>query len=130
MFEWLLEFFASASEGRPPGTGGNLLEGGAIDRGIDAIVQLFLWFGLFESEELNYSMNVVLGTVEALGGAVLISMGLRQVDLTGSADGEGLRRVARRTVGEVVKTVLGQILRIVGVVRASAGLVLLIGNLL
>ena len=75
------------------------------------------WNDRFESDELNHSMNVVLGIVEALTGAVLITMGLRQLDFADSAGGEELRRIARRTAGEAVKTLLGHFLRVVGIVR-------------
>lgn len=130
MLESMPGLFAAAGDASAAEIGRNLLEGSAIDGIVGAIRQLLLWFDLFESDELNRSLNVVLGVVEGLGGAVLISMGLRQLDLTDPAEGEGLRRVARRTTGEAVKTVLGHLLRLVGIVRGSAGLLLLFGNLL
>ena len=107
-----------------------LLEGGAVDRGIAALMQLFLWADPFADDGRNHALNLFLVTLEALAGTVLISSVWRQVNYTDPADGEGLRRVARRTAGEVVKTLVGHALRIVGVVRGAAGLLLIIAKLL
>ena len=107
-----------------------LLEGGAVDRGIGVLMQIFLWADPFTDDGLNHALNLFLGIPEALAGTVLISSGWHQLDYAKLADGEGLRRVARRTAGEVVKTLLGHSLRLVGVVRGAAGLFLIIANLL
>ena len=107
-----------------------LLEGGAVDRGIGALIQVFLWADPFSADGRNHALNLFLGIPEALAGTVLISSGLRQLDYTEPADGKGLRRVARRTAGEVIKTLLGHSLRLVGVVRGAAGLFLIIASLL
>jgi len=127
MLEPILEFFAAAVEALPD-AGGILPEGGAFDRVVDAIRQLFLWFDLLESDDFNQLLNIVLGIIEALGGAVLISMGLPQLNLVDSIDGEELTRVTQRTAGEVVKTLLGHLLRLVGIVRGLAGLVFLVAS--
>ena len=107
-----------------------LLQGGAVDRGIGALMQLFLWADPFADDGRNHALNLFVGILEALAGTLLISSGWHQLDYTNPADGEGLRRVARRTAGEVVKTLLGHSLRLVGVVRGAAGLLLIIANLL
>jgi hypothetical protein len=107
-----------------------LLEGGAVGRGIGVLKQLFLWADPFPGDGGNHALNLFLGPLEALAGTVLISSGLRQIDYRNPSDGEGLRRVERRTAGEVVKTLLGHSLRLVGVVRGAAGLLLIIANLL
>jgi hypothetical protein len=117
MLEAVLEFFTAVSEGLTSDAEGNPLGGGALARGLAAVSQLFLWLDLFESDELNYTVNVVLGVVEALLGTVTISMGQRQLDLT-SSEGGGLPRLARRTAGEVVQTLLGH-LRCCAVLRRS-----------
>jgi hypothetical protein len=110
--------------------GAGVLERGDIERWIDAPRQLFLWADPFEDSGLNYALNLFLGTAEALAGTILVSHGQRQVDFMNSGDEKGLRRVARRTAGEVVKTLLGHALRIAGVIRAAGGIYLGIAHLL
>jgi hypothetical protein len=107
-----------------------LQEGGAVDRGLGALMQVFLWADPFTVAGRNHALNLFVGSLEALAGTVLISSGWRQINYTNPADGEGLRRVARRTTGEVVKTLLGHFLRLAGVARGAAGLLLIIGSLL
>lgn len=109
---------------------GILLEGGAVDSGIGALMQIFLWADPFLNEGGNHALNLFLGIVEILAGTVLISSGWRQVDYASRADAEGLSRVAKRTPGEVVKSLLGHSLRLAGVLRGAAGLLLIIASLL
>jgi hypothetical protein len=103
---------------------GNHLERDTIERWGDAPRQLLLWADAFEDIGLNYALNFFFGIAEILAGTILISHGRRQLDFTNPARGKELRRVANRTAGEVVKTVLGHILRLVGVARGAAGLFL------
>ena len=105
------------------------LEGRTIDRWVNAPRQLLLWADPFEDNGRNYVLNFLLGIAEALAGTVLISHGQRQVDFTNASDGAGLRRVARRTTGEVVKTALGHVLRLFGLARGAGGMLLGIAHL-
>ena len=127
---YMLASLAAAGTAQAADIASHLHQGGAIGQGVDAIRQLLLWFDLFESGELNHWINVVLGIVETLAGAVLITMGLRQLDFTATTDGEELHRIARRTTGEAVKTALGHFLRLVGILRVCAGFILVVANLL
>ena len=105
-------------------------EGGTIERWVDPPRQLFLWAEPFEDNGLNYALNLFFGIAEALVGTILITHGKRQIDFMNPADEKGLRRVARRTAGEVAKTLFGHVLRLAGLVRAGGGILLGVAHLL
>ncbi len=109
--------------------GADLPAGDSIGRWLDPLGQLFLWAQPFEDDALNYTLNLFLGAAEALVGTILISHGQRQIDFVGSSDEEGLRRVARRTGGEIVESLLGHALRIAGVGRVAVGIFLGVAGL-
>lgn len=126
----LLALVAAADTARAADIGGELLEGGALDRGIDAIRQLWMWSDPFASDPLNNALNLALGVAEALAGSILVSSGLRQLDFADPAGEEGVRRIRRRTPAETVKTLLGHLLRLVGILRSCAAVFFIVGDLL
>ena len=92
-------------------------------------VQILVWTDAFEASVINHSANCLFGVAEALIGTILISHGKRQIDFDSRSDGERLSRVASRSPGEIARTLIGHLVRMVGVARVAAGVFFGMANL-